>query len=191
MNGSTFFSILLAAPICALVALALCYNSLIARRNAVENVFACLDALLQKRHDLIPNLVSTVKGAMNHEAGLFTEIARLRSRTLAGGAPQRAQADDQLSESIGKVLFLAESYPQLQANQNFLQLQASLNEIEEQISAARRAYNATVTEYNNGVEMLPTSVVAGWMKLGKQAWFEAASGSRANVDVAAGFRGEA
>jgi len=189
VNASTLLSFLMAAPFCTLVVIALLYNSLVARRNAVKNVFACLDALLQKRADLVPNLVATVKGAMNHEAQLLAEIARLRSLTLSGGAVQRAQADEKLSDHLSQLLVLAESYPTLQVNRNFLQLQASLNEIEEQISAARRAYNAAVTDYNNGVEMLPTSIVAGWMKLQKQPWFEAAAGSRANVNVAAQMRG--
>ena len=158
------------------------YNGLIGKKNQVANVYASLDAMLQKRYDLIPNLVSTVQGYMKHERELLLEIVQLRNAANTS-ARSRLQDEDKMSENLKQLFALAENYPQLKASQNFLHLQATLNEVEEQISAARRAFNASITDYNNAVEMFPSSVMAGMMGLQKKQWFEIADEQRQNVDI--------
>lgn len=160
------------------------YNSLVGKKNQVENVYASLDAMLQKRYDLVPNLVATVKGYMMHERELLESVVQLRSNAISNTSVRaRLENDDQLSAAVGQLLLLSENYPQLKASDNFLQLQAALNEIEEQISACRRAFNASVTDYNNAVEMFPTSILAGMMGYTKKQWFEIADAQRQNVDI--------
>ena len=134
------------------------YNSLIARKNQVENVFGSVDALLKKRYDLVPNLVATVKTYMKHEKAVLTEVTRLRAQAISPDVPaaEKLEIHRKMSRLLHRIMVAVEQYPELKSNQNFLHLQASLNEIEEQISAARRAYNATVTDYNNAIEMFPT-----------------------------------
>lgn len=179
--NTTLVAIVIAIP---LIATLVIYNGLIASKNQVTNAFAGLDAMLQKRYDLVPNLVAAVQGYMKHERELLVRIVQLRgTATAAPTAKERMGADDQLTTALGQLLMLSEQYPALRAGENFLHLQASLNEIEEQISAARRAFNASVTDYNNGVEMFPSSLVAGMMGLQKKQWFEIADAQRQNVDL--------
>jgi LemA protein len=161
------------------------YNSLIGKKNQVTNVFGTMDALLKKRYDLIPNLVSTIKQYMEHERETLTEITALRARAVSGklSDDEQVDLDNQLSGMLGGIMVAVENYPDLKANENFMQLQRSLNEIEEQISAARRAYNATVTDYNNACEMFPTNVFAGMMGFKLKRVFEITEKERENVDV--------
>ena len=176
--------ILLSIPVLIGIIVIGMYNSLIAKKNQVSNVYASLDAMLQKRYDLIPNLVATVQGYMTHERELLTRIVELRTSALTGpSARARLDDDDHLTAALRQVFALSENYPTLQASQNFLQLQAALNEVEEQISACRRAFNASVTDYNNAVEMFPTSILAGMMGLARKQWFEIADAQRQNVDI--------
>jgi LemA protein len=172
------------AVIAGLVVL-LMYNSLIGRKNAVDQAYSSIDVMLKKRYDLIPNLVSAVQAYLSHERGLLTELTELRSRAMGAAASPdaRVAAENQLSGVLGRVMMVAESYPDLKASDNFVQLQASLNEVEEQLSAARRAYNAAVTDLNNAIEMLPTSILAGMMQLRRRELFAAAEIERANVNV--------
>ena len=160
-------------------------NSLIYKKNSVNNSFATVDVLLKKRYDLIPNLVETVKGYAAHEAGLFKEITELRARTAAGGGSIPGQLADasKMSGLLGRLMLTVENYPELKANEGFLQLQRSINEIEEQISAARRAFNAAVNEYNNAVQMFPTSLLAGMLGYETKQYFTASAGDRENVNV--------
>jgi LemA protein len=161
------------------------YNGLIAKRNNVEYAFSSIDVMLKKRHDLIPNLVAAVKQYMTHERGLLTEITALRTEVMNPNLSdeQRFQSEGKLSSMLGKVQVAVENYPDLKANTNFLQLQAAMNEVEEQISASRRAFNASVNSYNNGVEMFPTNIMAGMMGLRRRASFEIAEVERQNVDI--------
>jgi len=161
------------------------YNGLVAKKNQVSNVFGTIDALLKKRYDLIPNLVATVKQYMQHEHDTLTEIADLRARGVAGNLPDadKVQLENRLSRMLGGILVAVENYPQLKADENFRQLQGSLNEVEEQISAARRAYNAAVTDYNNALEMFPTNVVASMLNYQRRALFEIPPAERQNVNV--------
>lgn len=134
------------------------YNGLVSRRIAVDNSFASLDANLQKRFDLVPNLVAAVKGYMGHERETLERISQLRAGATT---PQtRLEADAQLTPALRQILIVAENYPQLRANENFNQLQRTLVELEEQISASRRAFSAAVTDYNTTMQTFPTLLLA-------------------------------
>jgi len=167
------------------------YNALVGKKNQVSNVFASIDTLLKKRYNLIPNLISTVKSYMQHEKGVLTEITETRAKALSGGISddEKVQLDNKMSKALGGIMVAVENYPNLKANQNFLQLQAAFNEIEEQISAARRAYNATVTDYNNAVEMFPTNIMASMMNYKNKTLFEISEKERKNVDAGKLFKG--
>lgn len=148
------------------------YNGLVTRRNAVSNAFASLDANLQKRFDLIPSVVATVKGYMTHERDTLEALTMLRER---GNRLGNEGASVQL---IGQIMARAEAYPDLKASENFLHLQRTLNEIEEQISASRRAFNATVADYNNAVETFPSSLLASSFGFVRRDFYQAESEAR-------------
>lgn len=166
------------------------YNSLISKKNDANNSFATIDAMLKKRYDLIPNLIATVKTYMKHESDTLVKISELRSKAVSGSLTndEKVEVDNIISKSMRGIMVAVENYPDLKANQNFMQLQGSLNEIEEQISAARRAYNAAVTDLNNAVEMFPTNIIAGMMSLKQRQLFEISEQERKNVDVAGLFK---
>lgn len=141
------------------------FNSLVSRKNQVENAFASIDVYLKKRADLIPSLVESVKGYMNHEKEVLTQITELRSKAQDSslGSNERVDIENGITAGLGKVMVAVEAYPDLKANENFLHLQRSINEQEAQLAAARRAFNASVTDYNNGVESFPSNVIANMM----------------------------
>ncbi|HHP7243202.1 MAG TPA: LemA family protein [Elainellaceae cyanobacterium] len=176
-------------PFIVLIALAaiavILYNSLVGKKNQVDNAFASIDVMLKKRCDLIPNLVATAKQYMQFEQQTLTNIAGLRARAVSGRLTQdaRVEVENQISRELGNLMVSVEAYPDLKSNQNFLQLQRSLNEIEEQISAARRFYNSAVTNYNNAVEMFPTNIFANMMNYRRKHVFEATETERRNVNV--------
>jgi len=174
-----------------LLFLFLMYNSLVGKKNQVENAFGSIDTLLKKRYDLIPNLVAAVKQYMQHEAGTLTEITELRAKAMSGGisSDEAVALNNKIGKALGGIMVAVENYPDLKASENFQQLQRSLNEVEEQISAARRAFNASVTDYNNAVEMVPTNIVASMMGYRRRQVFEIPAGERRNVDVGALFNG--
>ncbi|MDD3626119.1 MAG: LemA family protein [bacterium] len=161
------------------------YNSLIRKKNEVNNAFASIDTLLKKRYDLIPNLVASVQQYMKHEQGTLTQITEMRAKAMSGNLTpdQRIELETKLTKTLGGIMVAVENYPDLKANTNFLQLQAALNEVEEQISAARRAYNAAVTDLNNAIEMFPSNMMASMMKLQKRTLFEISEEERKNVNV--------
>ncbi len=163
----------------------LIYNSLVGKKNDVEKAFASIDTLLKKRYDLIPNLVATVKQYAEHESSTLEEITALRAKAISGNvsSEEAVNLNNQLTQSLGGLMVAVEAYPDLKANENFLQLQRSLNETEEQISASRRAFNAAVTDYNNAVEMVPSNMVAQMMNYQRKTLFEIPEAERKNVDV--------
>jgi LemA protein len=167
------------------------YNSLVGKKNAVENAFGSIDVMCKKRYDLIPNLVATVKQYAAHESGTLEKVTALRNQAAAGNlsTDETVQLNNQLTKALGGLMVQVEAYPELKANENFAQLQRALNETEEQLSAARRTFNAAVTDYNNAVEMFPTSIVAGMMNYKRRQLFEAAEQERQNVDVSTLFNG--
>ncbi len=138
------------------------YNSLVSARNMVNTSFSTIDVMLKKRYDLIPNLVATVKGYAKHESEVLQKVTELRKQAMSSGHdPDRAvHLNNRMGQLLAGLMVRVESYPQLKANENFLRLQASLNEVEEQLAAARRAFNAAIKDYNNLVQMFPTNMVA-------------------------------
>src|SRR5918999_3512886 len=160
------------------------YNGLIRRRNRVEQAFSTIDVQLTQRYDLIPKLVETVKQYMGHERSLLEEITRLRTRAMESRTPAaKMQADNELTQALGRLNVTVENYPQLRASENFVQLQRSLNEVEEQVAAARRAYNGAVLDYNNAVQTFPSSLMAGSMGFGTRQMFVAEEKKRGDVDM--------
>lgn len=167
------------------------YNGLVGKKNQCENAFATIDTLLKKRYDLIPNLVATVKQYMQHEADTLTEITELRSKAMSGGvsSDEAVGLNNMIGKALGGIMVAVENYPELKASDNFQQLQRSLNEVEEQLSAARRAFNSAVTTYNNAVEMFPSNIVAGMIGYNRRQLFEIAEKERKNVNVGELFKG--
>ena len=165
--------------------LASMFNSLVGKKNQVKNVFASTDALLKKRYDLLPNLIAAVKGYMQHERALLEEITQLRAKALADNTPDndKVELDNKISNSLSDVMIAVENYPDLKANENFLHLQRTLVELEEQISAGRRAFNASVTDYNNAVEMFPTNILASMINYKRKSFFEISAEQRENIDA--------
>ena len=156
---------LIALPMLILLLGILLFNNLISKKNKVEEAYSGIDVMLKKRTDLIPRLINTVKGAMQHERETLTELIQLREKLLNKDTSpnDRFTMENQLGKLLGNIQLRAEAYPELKANQNFALLQNSLNEMEEQLSAARRAYNAAVNSFNNGMEMFPSNIVAKLM----------------------------
>ena len=163
------------------------YNRLINSDNQVGNAFSGIDVQLTKRYDLIPNLVSIAKGYMTHEKETLTKVTELRSRAMSGDVSdnEKVALNNQISGALADIKVAVENYPNLKANENFLHLQASLNEVEAQLSAARRTFNAMITSYNNQVQMFPSSIVASNMGLTAKDWFETPEVKKGNVDVGA------
>src|SRR3954453_7772767 len=141
------------------------YNRLISLKNQVVNAWKQIDVQLKRRHDLIPNLVNTVKGAMNFERGTLEAVIAARNKAVAAtGVPQTAHAEGELTQALGRLFALTENYPELKANQNVLQLQEELTSTENKISFARQLYNDTATDYNTKQMQFPTNLVAGLAK---------------------------
>ena len=165
------------------------FNTLIGKKNQVINVFGTIDALLKKRYDLLPKLITTVKQYMKHERELLEKVTELRARATSGNLSddQKVDLDNQMSKLMGGIMIAVENYPDLKANENFMHLQRTMNEVEEQISAARRAYNASVTDYNNAVEMFPTNIMANMMSYKTKKVFEIPEEQRQDIDTEALF----
>lgn len=162
----------------------LVFNKFVHLKNQISNVYSSTDAILKKRYDLIPALVSVVQAYALHEEKLFREIAEIRARaTEIKNADDIVDLDSQVTSTINNISMVAESYPELNANQNFLHLQKTLNEVEEQLSAARRAYNAAVAQYNNAVLMFPSNIVAALFGYRKKKMFEIKEVERENQQV--------
>jgi LemA protein len=143
------------------VILALLYNGLVRSRNRVREAWADIEVQLKRRHNLIPNLVETVKGYAAHEKGVFEEVTKARSQAMqATGRGDRAQGENMLSDALKSLFAVAENYPDLKASNNFLELQRELRDAEDKIQAARRFYNTNVRDYNTSIESVPTNMVA-------------------------------
>ncbi|WP_297439940.1 LemA family protein [Sulfurimonas sp.] len=168
-----------------IIIVVLMYNSLVAKKNQVENIFASVDTQLKKRYDLIPNLVASVSKYMQHEKSILEDITKLRAEANKPNISDKEKIalDTKLSSALGSIMIAVENYPELKANENVLHLQHSLNEVEEQISAARRAYNQAVTDYNNALEQIPTNILANMMNYKQKDVFEISEHERKNVNV--------
>jgi LemA protein len=152
----------------------LIYNRLVAMRQRVGQSFADVDVQLKLRHDLVPNLVETVKGYAAHERGTLEEVIRARNAAVAAQGPaQQAAAENVLSGALRQLFALSEAYPDLKANANFQQLQAELTDIENKIAAARRFFNNSVQEYNTGIQQFPAVLLAGPLGFSPREFFDA------------------
>ncbi|MHC4264735.1 MAG: LemA family protein [Planctomycetota bacterium] len=149
------------------------YNALIRLRNQVDNAWSQIDVQLKRRHDLIPNLVETAKGYMQHERETFEAITNARSQAMgAKSVSESSQAEGALGEALSKFMLVVENYPDLKANQNFLSLQEELTSTENKISFARQNYNDQVLFFNNKIQMFPSNIVAGMFSFMKRDFFE-------------------
>src|SRR5512140_1259189 len=152
------------------------YNGLVTRRNRIDEAFAQIDVQLKRRHDLIPNLVNAVKGYMGFEQSVLTKVTEARANAVAAGAQgpaAQSQAENMLTGALRSLFAVVENYPDLKANQNVLSLQEQLTTTENQISFSRQHYNATVLDYNNGIQTFPNNVFAGMFGFAKRDFFEA------------------
>lgn len=167
------------------LALVMLYNGLIRARNRVQEAWSDIDVQLKRRYDLIPNLVETVKGYAKHESDVFQKVTEARAQAMQShGTAEQAKLESRLTASIGNLLAVAESYPELKANQNFAGLQSELSDTENKIQAARRFYNSQVLAFNNKLQVFPTNLIASAMNFTKQEFFEVAEQKeRENVAV--------
>ena len=160
------------------------YNKLVRKRNNAKEGFSTMDVYLKKRFDMIPNLVETVKGYATHERETLEAVMKARSQVAtAGTIDQKVENENVLTGALGRLFAVAENYPDLKANQNFLNLQEQLRSIEQDIANARKFYNGTVKDLNNSIEQFPSNIVAGIFHFEKMPMFEINEESRQNVQV--------
>ena len=160
------------------------YNSLITLRNKVKDQWSQIEVNLKRRFDLIPNLVETVKGYAKHEKSTLEDVIKARNAFASANTPEdEMKASGEITKAVSKLFALAESYPDLKANENFLNLQGELKETEDKISYARQFYNDTVMSYNNKVQMFPSNIIANMFNFKTETFFEADEAERKNVEV--------
>lgn len=173
MNLLTFLFVVLGAIALWLVFV---YNKLIRMKIRVQEALADIETQLKRRYDLVPNLVETVKGYAKHEAGVFEKVTEARSKAMqAGSLKDKAQSENMFSESLKSLFAVAESYPELKANQNFIELQRELVDTEDKIQAARRFYNSAVRDYNIALAVFPQNLLAGTFGFKPSELFETTS----------------
>ncbi|MFZ2193872.1 MAG: LemA family protein [Candidatus Moraniibacteriota bacterium] len=150
------------------------YNGLITLKNRVDEAWSDIDVQLKRRYDLIPNLINTVKGYAAHEKEVFEKVTEARTRAMnAGSTQEKADAENMLSGTLKSLFAVSENYPELKANQNFLELQRELTDTEDKIMASRRFYNGNVRDFNTKIEVFPTNMIAGMLNFVKREFFEA------------------
>src|SRR6201991_2048242 len=160
------------------------YNGLVSMRQRVNQSFADIDVQLKQRHDLVPNLVETVKGYAAHERGTLDDGIKARSSAISAQSPaQVSAAENQLSSALGRLIALSEAYPDLKANANFQQLASELSDLENKIAASRRFFNNAVQEYNTGIQQMPAALFAGMFGFTKKDFFDLGA-SRTEVEAA-------
>ncbi|MFA6917980.1 MAG: LemA family protein [Candidatus Gracilibacteria bacterium] len=180
---SALIYVLLAVAVIAVLVVGL-YNSVIRLKNKCEEGWADIDTQLKRRYDLIPNLVETVKGYAAHESGTLEKVVEARNMAMKAQTPQeKEQAENAISGALKTIFALAENYPDLKANQNFLDLQKTLKEVEDHLQLSRRYYNATVRDFNTKLEVFPNNLIAGIFKFVKRDFFQAEEGEKQNVKV--------
>ena len=169
------------------------YNNFVKMKNKIEEAFATMDVYLKKRWDLVPNLVNTVKGYAEHEKSTFDAITKLRSKSYDSmSANEKVETNQALGGMLGTLIATAEAYPELKANQNFLELQKNLNELENDIADSRKYYNGCVRQMNTAVESFPSNIIAGMFHFEKYRRYEVGDASeRQNVVVDFGNAGQA
>ena len=180
----TVLLILLVLVVLVVVFLIVLYNGLVSMRNRIENAWAQIDVQLKRRYDLIPNLVETVKGYAAHESGTLEAVVQARNMAMnAQGPADQAAAENMITGALKSVFALSEAYPDLKANQNFLNLQEELTGTEGRIAYARQFYNDTVYRYNTKIQSVPSNVIANQFNFDEREYFEVDEASRGNVEV--------
>ena len=170
MSGLIIVIVVIAVVVLFIISI---YNSLIQLRNRVKNAWSQIDVQLKRRHDLIPNLIETVKGYMKHEREIMENITKYRSQAMeAGSVGEKAKAEGLLSGALGQLRVQVENYPDLKANQNFLTLQEELTSTENKISFSRQSYNDQVLFYNNKIQMFPSNIIAGMFNFKQEEFFQ-------------------
>ncbi len=160
------------------------YNGLITLKNRTDEAWSDIDVQLKRRYDLIPNLVETVKGYATHEQGTFEKVIQARNAAMsAQGVADKSVAENQLSQTLKSIFALAEAYPELKANQNFLQLQQDLTDTEDKIQAARRFYNGNVRDFNTKLQVFPTNLIGNMLGFKARVFFEIAEAEKAAPQV--------
>lgn len=160
------------------------YNGLIRLKNRVDEAWSDIDVQLKRRYDLIPNLINTVKGYATHEKELFEKVTKARTAAMgAGSTEDKAEAENMLSGTLKSLFAVSENYPDLKANQNFLELQRELSDTENKIQASRRFYNGNVRDFNTKIEIFPNNIFAGILKFVKREFFQAEEQEKENVEV--------
>lgn len=160
------------------------YNGLIKLKNRVDEAWSDIDVQLKRRYDLIPNLVNTVKGYAAHEKEVFEKVTAARARAMSAGTTEdKAQAENMLSNTLKSLFAVAEAYPDLKANQNFLELQRELTDTEDKIQASRRFYNGNVRDFNTKIEIFPNNIFAGILNFTQRQFFEAAGAEKEAIEV--------
>jgi LemA protein len=160
----------------------LAYNGLVRRRNQVDEAWSDIDVQLKRRHDLIPNLVNTVKGYATHEREAFESVTKARAQALSAKSPSElAEAENQLTSTLKTLFAVAEAYPELKANTNFLELQRELSDTENKVQAARRFYNGNVRDFNTAIQTVPTNIIANMFGFKDRDFFEMEDEMERNV----------
>lgn len=160
------------------------YNGLITMKTRIEEAWSQIDVQLKRRADLIPNLVETVKGYAKHEKTVFSEVTKARSALMHATTPQKmGEASDMLTSALGKLFAVAENYPTLKANENFLQLQKELSDTEDKVAYSRQYYNSTVMDYNVKIKVFPNNLIAAQLGFGEKEFFGASEEDRKPVKV--------
>jgi LemA protein len=160
------------------------YNGLIRLKNRVDEAWSDIDVQTKRRYDLIPNLVATVKGYASHEKEVFEKVTEARTKAMgAQSAADKAQAENALSQTLKSLFAVAEAYPDLKANQNFLELQRELTDTEDKIQASRRFYNGNIRDFNTKIQVFPNNIFAGMLGFSAREFFEAAEGEKEPVRV--------
>jgi LemA protein len=160
------------------------YNSLVTLKNRVDEAWSDIDVQLKRRYDLIPNLVNTVKGYATHEKELFEKVTAARTAAMGAQTPaDKQEAENMLSGTLKSLFAVSENYPDLKANQNFLELQRELTDTEDKIQASRRFYNGNVRDFNIKIETFPSNIIAGILNFAKREFFAADEKEKENVNV--------
>ena len=160
------------------------YNGLIKLKNRVDEAWSDIDVQLKRRHDLIPNLINTVKGYAAHEKELFEKVTEARTQAMGAQNPaDKEKAENMLSGTLKSLFAVAENYPDLKANQNFLELQRELTDTEDKLQASRRFYNGNVRDFNTKIEVFPNNIFAGMLHFVKRDFFQADASEKENVKV--------
>lgn len=179
-----WLNILLGVVALLAIALVALYNTLARQRVIVDEASSDIETFLKQRYDMIPNLVETVKGYAKHEREIFENVSKLRSQAMeAGSLEEKMKLDTEITKGISKIFAIAENYPQLRANENFIHLQSTLKDLEDNIQKSRRFYNGTVRDFNAKIVVFPNNLVAGLFGFKNLPFFEASEEEQKNVEV--------